>query len=161
MIQLTLTPAYPVSLELTSATGKTQINAAPSITLALAALVGGALPSSQSYDVQYVAAGPISSGRAVSVDANQRVGYPDRSLVDDALRVAGVLVTSASALGDAAVVRRRGVMVEAGWAWSPGPVYVGDSGLLTQSVPASGWLLQIGLAVNATTLDINPEEPIV
>lgn len=46
MIELTLTPAYPVSLELTSATGKTQINAAPSITLALAALVGSGQPPS-------------------------------------------------------------------------------------------------------------------
>lgn len=40
MIELTLAPAYPVELELTSSTGRVQINAAPSVTLALAALLG-------------------------------------------------------------------------------------------------------------------------
>ena len=161
MIELTLAPAYPVELELTSPTGRVQINAAPSVTLALAALIGSALPSSQVYDVQYEASGPISSGRALRIDGDGRVGYPDRTLADDALRVAGVLVTSASSFGDVVVVRRRGVLVEAGWSWTPGPVFVGDNGALTQVAPVSGWLLQIGIAVNATTLDINPEEPIL
>lgn len=46
MIRLSLTPAYPVSLDLTSATGKTRLNSAPSVTLALAALVGSGQPPS-------------------------------------------------------------------------------------------------------------------
>jgi hypothetical protein len=113
------------------------------------------------YDLERTAAGPLSSRRAVTVTGDGRVAYPDRAVAADATRFLGILVTSASAADDPVTVRRRGAITEAGWSWTPGPVWVGDTGLLTQTVPSTGWVLQVGTAVNATTIDIEPEPPIL
>lgn len=113
------------------------------------------------YDLERTAAGPLSSRRAVTVAGDGRVAYPDRAVTADASRFLGILVTSASAADDPVTVRRRGAITEAGWSWTPGPVWVGDTGLLTQAVPSTGWVLQVGTAINATTIDIEPEPPIL
>lgn len=113
------------------------------------------------YDLERTAAGPLSSRRAVTVAGDGRVAYPDRAVTADATRFLGILVTSASAADDPVTVRRRGAITEAGWSWTPGPVWVGDTGLLTQTVPSTGWVLQVGTAINATTIDIEPEPPIL
>ena len=126
-----------------------------------ASLVLDAVVTSGDYDLERTAAGPLSSRRAVTVAGDGRVAYPDRTVDADAARFLGILVTSASAADDPVTVRRRGTITEAGWAWTPGPVWVGDTGLLTQTPSSTGWLLQVGTAVNATTIDIEPEPPIL
>lgn len=112
-------------------------------------------------DIQRPASGPLSSSRAVTVGTDGRVAYPDRSVTDDALRFLGVLLTSASAVDQQVVIRRQGRITESAWAWEPGPVWVGDSGQLTQSPPATGWILQVGTAISATSIDIDPEPVIL
>jgi hypothetical protein len=119
---------------------------------------GGAL---ETMDLVRQSAAALSSSRAVSVALDGRVAYPDRTLTDDAMRFIGILMTSASAADESVTVRRQGRVSELAWSWTPGPVWVGDSGVLTQTPPASGWLLRVGTAINATTIDIEPEPPIL
>jgi len=60
--------------------------------------------------------------------------------------------------GEAVIV---GPIIEPSWSWTPGPVYLGVDGLLTQIpplAPAAIFLAQVGFATSATVLfvDRNP-----
>lgn len=137
-----------------------------SVTVAYATLgtnIGSALqgpPGLTTYDLPFLAAGPIQGGRAVTLDAFDQVAAPDLDLAVDGLRLLGVALNSASAQGEQVSIRRRGTVVDSGWAWDEGPVYVGVGGALTQTLPASGWVCLIGTAVNPTTVEISPQ-PII
>lgn len=160
---LTLRSQVNATLTLSAPRQAVTVRPSPPVRLALAAILGGAgqggaAPSA--LDVPGVSAGPLQGLRAVSLDASDQLINPDRAVVADGLRVLGLALTAASAQGQAVTVRRRGTVTEAGWAWSEGPVYVGDGGALTQAVPATGWLCQIGVAISATTIDIDPQ-PII
>lgn len=117
-------------------------------------------PGVANLEVIHPAGGPLSSSRAAALDLLDRAVYPDRLDPATAPRVIGVLATSASAVNDPVTVRRRGTISELAWAWDVGPVWIGDTGLLTQIAPESGWLLQIGVALDSTTVDIDPQPPI-
>lgn len=85
------------------------------------------------------------------------VAYPDRTVAADGPLVLGITETSALA-GQDVRVRYEGSMVEVSWAWTLGPVFVGDAGNLTQAPSASGWIRQVGVALSATELwiDLQP-----
>lgn len=69
--------------------------------------------------------------------------------------------TGATLAGASATVQTAGLINESSWAWSDGPVYVGASGVLTQSLAGLAFIHQIGLAVSPTAIDINPLSPIL
>lgn len=73
--------------------------------------------------------------------------------------VLGVTAT-AGALGAPVNVQRLGVMTDTAWSWTPGPVWCGAGGQLTQTPPVGGYDLQIGAATDATTIILNIQEPI-
>ena len=133
------------------------------VLVSMAAVLGGAGQGSggaAAYDFPGTSAGALQGLRVVALSASDQLIHPDRSVAADGLRILGLALTAASAPGQAVTVRRRGAVTEAAWAWDEGPVYVGDGGELTQTVPPSGWLCQIGVAINATTVDIDPQ-PII
>lgn len=107
----------------------------------------------------------LSSGDVIQslrvVRAVNGVALPvDTSQADHADDVSGIALQSATVNGTDISVRASGVLTESGWNWSPGVVYCGPDGTLTQSPAATGWLLQVGRVVNATTIDIDIELPI-
>ena len=69
--------------------------------------------------------------------------------------------TGAATAGFDVSVQTAGILTESGWAWTDGPVYVGASGVLTQSLSGLAYIHQIGIAVSATQIDINPLSPIL
>jgi hypothetical protein len=79
---------------------------------------------------------------------------PDRA---DAIGI----TTGAADLGATVTLQTGGDMVEPSWSWSPGPIYVGPAGTLTQTPPASGTLMQIGVAIAATRVLVDVRSPIV
>lgn len=104
------------------------------------------------------ASGAISALRMVVADGgNGR--YPDTSAAADAGRVVGMSTTSAAS-GDPFGVLTKGEHVDAGWSWSPGPVFCGASGVLTQS-PSTGWVLEVGRALSATRLLVDVKTPLI
>lgn len=104
------------------------------------------------------ASGAISALRMIVAEGGSG-RYPDTSVAADAGRVVGMSTTSAAS-GDPFDVLTNGEHVDAGWSWSPGPVFCGVSGVLTQS-PGTGWVLEVGRALSATRLLVDVKTPLI
>lgn len=99
----------------------------------------------------------LSGHRVVKVFSGQ-ADYPDRT-GDYNARLG---VTQGAALeGDAVQVSLAGPLTEPSWSFTPGPVFVGDAGALTQTVPISGPIIRVGSAISATELIVDFTQPIV
>lgn len=97
------------------------------------------------------ASGAVGGLRAVyAVDLNT-VAHASASVLLQAQTVIGVS-KGAAVSGDPVQVVQLGEIVDPSWSWSDGPVYLGENGLLTQTPPASGQHLQIGVATAPTNL---------
>jgi len=103
------------------------------------------------------AAGEALGGqRAVYVSNAGQALYSDKNL-DICRRTIG-LTTGAAASGATATIQTEGVMIEASWAWTGDePVWLGATGLLTQTVPTTGYLFQVGIPIGPTKLRIEPQ----
>jgi hypothetical protein len=85
--------------------------------------------------------------------------YADNSTLATAL-IVGV-TTGAASSGAVATVQTSGEMTEVSWTWDISkPVYLGSAGLLTQTVPAAGVIVEIGKPTAATKLLIQIQPPI-
>lgn len=102
------------------------------------------------------ASGAISGHRAI-ISNGTNARYPDISVSTDGDLILGVSTNSASS-GQTVSVRTSGEITEPSWNWNPGPVFAGDQGVLSQSVPSGAWIRQIGIAVAPTKLivDLRP-----
>lgn len=105
----------------------------------------------------FVAGEPLGGHRVVYASGST-VRYADGADASTAAQVVGV-TTQAADSGTPIIVQRVGRMTEATWAWTPGPVFLGANGLPTQTTPQSGVYLQIGAALDATTLDVRIGTP--
>lgn len=101
-----------------------------------------------------VTAGEALGGHRAVYVANGQAFLADNADNTIAGQVIG-LTTAASSAGAPATIRFAGTLDESGWEFTPGPVYVGPSGTLTQTRPATGWVLNIGVAVTPTRLLIH------
>lgn len=114
----------------------------------------------QAVNIQTFEAGANLSGhRAIRVSAG--LAYVcDGATAAHAGRCIGVS-TGAAAQGDATLIQTIGVLTEPSWSWIEGPVFVGADGILTQSLAGLAFIQQVGVAVSSTTVDINPQLPIL
>ena len=71
----------------------------------------------------------------------------------------GVTLTSGeqATLGN---VQRSGTIEDSAWTWSPGRVWLGADGSLTQVAPVAGYDLLIGFAPSATRINLTIQDPI-
>lgn len=100
------------------------------------------------------AAQALSGHRVVYLVSENDVAYPDQSDYQQVKKILGI--TKGAALAGAPVeIQTAGVLVEPGWNFLPGDVWLGASGQLTQVVPASGNLVCVGSAVSPTALQID------
>ncbi|MDR3352772.1 MAG: hypothetical protein LBO00_07230 [Zoogloeaceae bacterium] len=79
----------------------------------------------------------------------------------DALHInlfVGVTTTAANAGGEIHV-QNSGPLNAPGLSLTPGPVWLGADGTLTQTVPASGYSLYLGAAVSPSRLVLSPAVP--
>ena len=118
-------------------------------------------------------AGPTGGVPPIQVGATPLSGHSAAALSADGLlvpadcgnpahlgAVAGV-IDSAHSPGELAVARTASTVQHAGWTWTPGPVFVGLAGALTQTVPPGAVFIQvIGRAVSATRVLIDIQPPI-
>jgi len=100
----------------------------------------------------------LSALRAVYELDNQvfALDYRDDEHIDLLL---GITLT-AGALGQVGNVQRSGAIDDAGWSWTPGPVWLGANGALTQVSPVDGYDVLIGSANSATRITLNLQDPI-
>lgn len=109
--------------------------------------------------IELVAGETIHSLRAVMAIDGEAF-HPDTSISQDSLQVVGVSLT-AGETNDTVVVRPDGRITEGSWSWTPGPIYCGDEGVLTQSPSNTEWILQVGRAISPTTIEVAITLPIL
>jgi hypothetical protein len=68
--------------------------------------------------------------------------------------------TGAALVGDPVNVQTLGNLTEPSWDWRDGLVSVGENGQLTQTITGV-FMQQIGVAVNQTELNINPQQAVI
>lgn len=108
-----------------------------------------------------VAGTNLSGHRLVVPAADATVGYADNTNPAH-LRLPVWLTTSAVVAGAPVDLLAEGEMTEPSWSWAPNsPLYLGIGGLMTQTVPvAPAFLLEVAVALSATTIHFDPQTPI-
>lgn len=136
----------------------TQVSPVIRVALAVPGPVGATGPKGVN-SVAKAAARNLSGHRLVAVSAAETVDYADQA-DDSALRLLG-MTTGAAEAGAAAEVLLGGEISEPSWNWAMNaPVYLGSAGLLTQTAPLSGYLVQVGLPMSPTTMLLGIRSPI-
>lgn len=109
--------------------------------------------------VSTVVAGESLSALTAVYERNgvvRKLDYRDSVNIDYFL---GITTTAASS-GNKIKVQRTEVIEDNFWNFTPGRVYLGESGALTQTVPDGGFDLLIGTAVSPHRLVLNIQDPI-
>jgi len=108
-----------------------------------------------------VGATPISGHTAVALDSGGLLVYADCTNAAHIGAVQGV-VASAYSAGAQAVVQTDFDLTHAGWTFATGPVFVGATGALVQTLPMGAVFAQVvGYALAPTRIRIDVQPPIV
>lgn len=103
-------------------------------------------------------AGETIFGHRVVRAINGQVFLADPTQPIDGGEVAGIALTAAT-VGQSVTVQPDNKLSDPSWTWTPGSIYVGLSGILTQTLPdpSSGyaWLMRAGTALSATDIIID------
>lgn len=103
----------------------------------------------------------LGGGRIVRATGASNVDYADKDTPADMTTVLGVTLGAVISGADTTVVTL-GEMVDVTWNWTPdGTLYLGSNGLITQTVPTTGFLICVGVALSATTILIRLSSPII
>lgn len=105
-----------------------------------------------------VGATPLSGHSAVAVDAAGLLIQADCTNPAHRGAVLGLLANAYSP-GDQAVVQTAFTLEHSGWTWSPGPVFVGTAGQLTQTLPVGAVFSQVvahALSPTIVLVDVQP-----
>jgi hypothetical protein len=104
--------------------------------------------------VTRIASENLSGHRVVYADSPNTVAYASASDYGQARRIVG-LTKGAASLGDNVDIQFQNIINEPGWSWVEGKdVYLGENGFITQTVPVSGNIVQVGSAVSATAMQL-------
>lgn len=105
-----------------------------------------------------VGATPLSGHSAVAVDAGGMLIKADCTNPAHQGAVLGLLANAYSP-GDQAVVQTDLTLEHSGWTWTPGPVFVGTAGQLTQTLPLGAVFSQVvahALSPTLVLVDVQP-----
>lgn len=121
----------------------------------------GAQGPSGSTDLEIVAGSALGGGRVVVIELDGTAEYASQLDPDHRWLSVGVTV-GAVAGGATAQVRVAGLLEDGTWTWTPrAPLFLGTNGLLTHVEPAAPAFSRIvAVAVNATTIHVDPQPPI-
>jgi hypothetical protein len=116
------------------------------------------------YETLDLAAGQTLSGHRIVTLQSAQVFYASRTNLATMDGIIGITLGAANT-GDMVQVRTGGEVSEPSWNWtSGGDIFLDTNGLLTQTVPpdvAGTYLLRCGVAIDATTIFLDLEEPIL
>ena len=105
-----------------------------------------------------VGATPLSGHSAVAADAAGLLIKADCTNLAHRGAVLGLLANAYSP-GDQAVVQTDLTLEHSGWTWTPGPVFVGTAGQLTQALPIGAVFSQVvahALSPTLVLVDVQP-----
>jgi hypothetical protein len=101
----------------------------------------------------------LSALRAVAINDSGQLIYADAAMAAHAYRVVGVLTTAVTT-GNTAQVLQGGKASDSSWGWARGtPIYIGGNGVLTQTAPSSGFILQIATVVSSQSIFVEIQDP--
>lgn len=110
--------------------------------------------------VNYIAAEAIGGHRIVTVNELGKIIYADKDQSEHVYKVLGIS-KNAIEEGASGEIQSAGEMIEPSWNWTPNlPIYLGNNGLMTQTVITSGFILQIAFAVTATKIFVGIKQSI-
>ena len=113
-------------------------------------------PGASDNYVYLVAATAIGGNRAVAVNSSG-LTYAGTTSTN----ILGISVSAVDA-GQLAQIQISGIITEPSWNWLPQtPIFVSDSGILTQQVPETGSLFIVGYPVLSTQIFIDKQAPIL
>lgn len=125
------------------------------ITVGEAGPAGPAGPAGSGTTISKTAGVALGGHRAVVLDATEHAIYADSSDLTHRDKVLGI-TTGAVVLGDIVTIQTYGEITEPSWAWIPDtPVFLGLTGLLTQTPPSVGFSQRIGFPTAATKLFVD------
>lgn len=122
--------------------------------LSLDVASGGIVPAN--IDLAAEAGVNLSALRVVRLDAANKAVYADNDTAANANAVG--ITTSAASAGATAAIRYAGLLEDAGWSWTQGPIYIGTGGTLTQTAPAGGLIVrEVARAITTKKIIIDIE----
>jgi len=103
--------------------------------------------------------GAIGGHKAICNDNGSAI-YADNTDLSTAHTFVGISYNAAADGDTVSIVTARAV-TEVTWNWTPQqPIYIGKDGTLTQAAPTSGYIRRIGFAQTATTVFVQPSQPL-
>lgn len=113
---------------------------------------GGIVPAA--VDTTLEAAQDISALRCITTDGTGKAVYANNNTLANAM-VIGISSTAATT-GTNVTIKTTGLMTDAFWSFTKGPVFLGTNGTLTQTAPSNGsFVVQVARAITATTIIID------
>lgn len=157
-----LTPDAQATTTLTGSDLVTALTTQGPATLTTLATPGpqGPTGASGSAEAATFVAGENISGHSVIKVIGGLAYQCDAATFGDTGKAIGI-ATGAALNGASISVQQGGQLTEPSWSWTEGPVYVGATGFLTQDLSGLVYLHQIGVALSATTVDVNPQMAVV
>jgi hypothetical protein len=105
-------------------------------------------------------AGETLGGQRVVRTSGATAMYANSSTQAHAQAVIGI-TTGAATSGAAVTVQSEGQMTDPSFSFTAGlPVYLNGNGTMSNTPPSSGFILQVAVAISATTIAINIKQPI-
>jgi hypothetical protein len=97
----------------------------------------------------------LGGGRATYISPDDGKAYlADNG--DPSCQLLCGLTKGAAALGATVTIQTDGAMTDLAWLWISGPIFLGSNGLLTQTPPVSGFVVQTGVPLGPTQMRIDP-----
>lgn len=111
--------------------------------------------------ITMLADGAISGHRLVKTTTSGKVGYASSVDMASANTILGMTL-NAAADGDTLTVIQSGKVIEPSWTFTPDThLFCGVDGTLTQTQPATGFSLVVGIAISPTEVLLGIKQPIV
>lgn len=125
--------------------------------------IGPQGPAGQSSDTisGYTSSAALSGHRMVALDNSQQLVYASNLDLSQAERILGMTL-GATNPGDSVTVIRSGEVTEPSWNWTLGqPIFLNQSGLLTQTPPASGFLIHVAFPITSTRVFVDIKQALI
>ena len=108
----------------------------------------------------YIAGATIAMEKVLVLSSGKVIHF-DPSDENNVGKVVGISTNSAL-INENVKVISEGIMNSAGWGLSPDSVYyAGSTGTVTTTLPTSGIVIRVGVAVDTNTMKVNFSEPII
>lgn len=114
----------------------------------------GTVFTNENTQFEFTSTVAISAPRVVYAGASGPE-LADKDTISQQDKIIGVTITSASGAGEPVKVVTEGKIEDPSFTFSVGPIYLGVAGVITQVRPTTGLLVQIGVAISATLINVN------